>query len=182
MRKRKENPISIQSKQWLLDALLTLMEEKDFQSITITELTERACLDRKTFYRNFRSKEDVLFLKFQELCQLYISELHSLSQLSAYAVSKAYFDICISNFHFFALLNRHKLLPLALLKFDEYLPILNEIFLSNPAYRHKSKYELVYQAGGFWNITIWWLNGGGKETAEEMAEIISTVMPSHLNG
>ena len=80
MRKRKENPISIQSKQWLLDALLTLMEEKDFQSITITELTERACLDRKTFYRNFRSKEDVLFLKFQELCQLYISELHSLSQ------------------------------------------------------------------------------------------------------
>lgn len=82
--------------------------------------------------------------------------------------------------HFFLLLNRHNLLPLALLKFDEYLPALNDLFLSNSAYRNKSKYELVYQAGGFWNVTIRWLNDGGEETPEEMAKIMSTIMPSPI--
>lgn len=180
MKSKKENPIAIQSKQWILAALLNLMEEKDFHSISITELTERASLDRKTFYRNFHSKEDVLSLKLQELCQLYVEKLRVLPQISAYTLSQAYFDICVSNVHFLSLLNRHNLLPLALLKFDEYLPALNDLFLSNPTYRNKSKYELVYQAGGFWNVTIRWLNDGGRETAKEMATIMSTIMPSPL--
>lgn len=180
MKNKKENPLSLQSKEWILSALLSLMEEKDFKSISIKELTARAGLDRKTFYRNFRTKEEVLFLKLQELCQLYVEKLQALPQISAYSLSKAYFDICALNVHFFLLLNRHNLLPLALLKFDEYLPALNDLFLSNSAYRNKSKYELVYQAGGFWNVTIRWLNDGGEETPEEMAKIMSTIMPSPL--
>lgn len=95
MNSHKENPIAVQSKQWLLSALLSLMEEKDFALITITELTKRADLDRKTFYRNFHSKEDVISLKIEELCQLYIEKLQTLSSISAYTLSKAYFEICI---------------------------------------------------------------------------------------
>ena len=56
MNMKKENPLTVQSKQWILEALLKLMEEKDYEKITIKELTARADLDRKTFYRNFRSK------------------------------------------------------------------------------------------------------------------------------
>ena len=38
--------------------------------------------------------------------------------------------------------------------------------------------ELIYQAGGFWNITIHWINDGMEESPEEMAEVISSIMPS----
>ena len=78
------------------------------------------------------------------------------------------------------LLKRHNLLPLVLMKFDEYLPALNNIFINDPAYRNKSKYELVYQAGGFWNVTTHWIHDGFKETPEEMAQIIGSIMPSLL--
>lgn len=180
MNSEKENPIAAQSKQWILSALLDLMKEKDFSMISITELAKRADLDRKTFYRNFHSKEDVISLKLYELCRQYIKKLQTLSSISAYELSKAYFEICASNKDFLSLLNQHNLLPLALLKFNEYLPTLNELFLSNPTYRNKSKYELAYQAGGFWNITIRWLNDGCIETADEMATIMSSIMPSPL--
>lgn len=181
MNVKKENPIAVQSKRWLLAALLDLMEKDDFHSITITQLTQHAGLDRKTFYRNFHTKEDVLNLKLQELFQCYLKSLQTLSQLSAYTVSKAYFDICTANIHFLKLLNRQNLLPLALSKFNEYLPVLNDVFRSVPAYRNKSKYELFYQAGGFWNVTIQWLHNGGMETAEELADIISSIMPAVLD-
>lgn len=68
-------------------------------------------------------------------------------------------------------------LPLVLIKFDEYLPALNDIFINDPTYRNKSKYELVYQAGGFWNVTTRWICDGVKETPKEMAQIIGSIMP-----
>lgn len=175
---KKENPIAIQSKQWLLTALLCLMEKKDFCHISIKELTLYAGLDRKTFYRNFSSKEEVISMKLEELCFLYLQKLQTLPQFTAYTITQAYFEICYENKPFFMLLKQNNLLPLALIKFDEYLPKLNDIFLSYPYYRDKSEYELVYQAGGFWNTTIHWLNGGAKETPKEMAKIIAAIMPS----
>jgi len=47
-----------QSMQWLTDALLTLMAEKSYGDISITEICTRADLSRRTFYRLYGSKED----------------------------------------------------------------------------------------------------------------------------
>lgn len=177
MKTLKENPVAAQSKQMLLIALLELMEYKPYSSISIKELAECAGLDRKTFYRNFTSKEEVLCLRLQEMCQVYIKELRGLPRLTSYAGTKAYFQICSQHLHFFMLLKKNNLLPLVLIKFDEYLSELNTLFLDNPLYREKSPYELYYQAGGFWNVTIRWLEGGAKESPEEMAQIIGEIMP-----
>lgn len=49
-----------QSKSWLTHSLLELMKEKSFSDITITEIAEKAQLDRRTFYRHFQSKKDIL--------------------------------------------------------------------------------------------------------------------------
>lgn len=100
MKALKENPIAAQSKQMILKALLELMECKAYNSISIKELAECAGLDRKTFYRNFKSKEEVLYLRLHELCQLYIKELKKLPQFTSYTVSKAYFLICRQNADF----------------------------------------------------------------------------------
>jgi len=47
------NPIAIQSREWLTNALLVLMEEKEFKNISITEIATKADLSRRTFYRIF---------------------------------------------------------------------------------------------------------------------------------
>ena len=38
MKNIKENPIAVQSKQWILKALLDLMSEKDFSTITVKDI------------------------------------------------------------------------------------------------------------------------------------------------
>lgn len=47
-------------KECITTALLQIMEGKDFEAITITELTRKADVGRVSFYRNFESKEDVI--------------------------------------------------------------------------------------------------------------------------
>jgi AcrR family transcriptional regulator len=60
-----------QSMQWLTDALLTLMSEKAYRGISITEICTRADLSRRTFYRLFESKEDILKEYVELLCLRY---------------------------------------------------------------------------------------------------------------
>lgn len=46
--------------QHLTDAMLSLLSEKPIEDISISELIDRAGVGRASFYRNFKSKEDVL--------------------------------------------------------------------------------------------------------------------------
>ena len=39
-----------QSKQWLVDALVTLMKDEAIEDISITEIVQTADLSRRTFY------------------------------------------------------------------------------------------------------------------------------------
>jgi AcrR family transcriptional regulator len=48
------------SKRALRDALLVLMEEKEFKNITITDLVNRADVNRGTFYKYYDYKEDLI--------------------------------------------------------------------------------------------------------------------------
>lgn len=56
----------IRTKASLTRALFELLEEKDFSRITITELSRRAGVDRKTFYLHFQSLDDVLEAFYEE--------------------------------------------------------------------------------------------------------------------
>jgi AcrR family transcriptional regulator len=49
------------TRKWLQDALLSLMREKPFRDIQVTEIVDRAEVSRAAFYLHFRSKEELLF-------------------------------------------------------------------------------------------------------------------------
>lgn len=179
MANKSNSSLAQQSKEWFLEALLKLMEHKKYEDITIKELALKAGLDRKTFYRNFDTKEDILNLYLDQTCKDYISNLRKEAVLTTYTVARAYFCTCKMHVDFLRLLDTNGLLPLLLTAFDKYLPELHKIFedeqsASNPVYY--SEYALSYFTGGFWNISIKWIRNGAKETPDEMAQIIDTLM------
>ena len=55
-----QNPSAIRSKHMITEALLKLMNEHPYQEITVKQIILETDLVRKTFYRNFSSKDDVL--------------------------------------------------------------------------------------------------------------------------
>ena len=50
----------VKSKRALRGALITLMETKGFEAITVNDLCSAADLNRGTFYNHFSDKEDLL--------------------------------------------------------------------------------------------------------------------------
>ena len=50
----------IRTKQVIRDALVTLIEEKGFDALTVKDITQRANINRGTFYLHYRDKFDLL--------------------------------------------------------------------------------------------------------------------------
>lgn len=179
--KKSSSVLAVQSKEWILLALLDIMNRKEYKSITVKEIAARAGVDRKTFYRNFKTKEDVLRFYIHGACQEYIAKLEHLDTRTTYTISKIFFTICQKHMSFFSVLEEHHLLTLLLSAFDELLPEINKHFeSSNTTYcpLYNSEYVLAYYTGGFWNISTKWIRNGAKEPPEEMAGLVEKLISS----
>ena len=55
--KNKGNVVSQQSKCWIEEALLELLKTEKYEEITVKEIAANAGLSRRSFYRNFDSKD-----------------------------------------------------------------------------------------------------------------------------
>ena len=59
-RTKAEYRSSIRSKQMIKEALLSLMIEKPFDRISITDIVKKADINRGTFYAHYANTSDVL--------------------------------------------------------------------------------------------------------------------------
>ena len=59
-RRKAEYRSSIRSKLLIRNALVSLMQEKPFEKITVTDIVKRADINRGTFYAHFKDSREVL--------------------------------------------------------------------------------------------------------------------------
>lgn len=64
--KNEADPRVIRTRRLLQDALTSLIREKAFDSITVKDITERATVNRATFYAHFTDKFEILESKITD--------------------------------------------------------------------------------------------------------------------
>lgn len=67
--KTKVDPRVIRTRQMLRDALIALIQEDGFEAIKVRDITERAALNRATFYLHYRDKYDLLIKSMYDLLE-----------------------------------------------------------------------------------------------------------------
>ncbi|MEP6986651.1 MAG: TetR/AcrR family transcriptional regulator [Chloroflexota bacterium] len=69
MSKPKEHidPRVVRTRQLLRDALIALIHERGFESLTVKDITERATLNKATFYLHYKDIDDLLIQSTVEL-------------------------------------------------------------------------------------------------------------------
>ena len=67
--------IAERSKEAIASAMLEVMKIYSYDEITVTQITQEAGLSRKTFYRHFNDKEQVLKYLFDSLYQECVEEI-----------------------------------------------------------------------------------------------------------
>lgn len=175
---RKDNPQRKLSKNLLVHALLDLMGEVPYNQINITDLSRKADLSRRTFYRHFATVDEVL-----DYVLVQISE-----QFSKYQTKQKPSDLKAVTYTFFSYWEKHKQF-LQILKNNNLLYRLHDKFMIVPNDRKRIvtksaetpliEYAVCFTSGAIWDLLIQWLDNGATQTPSEMAEIVEKIL-SHL--
>lgn len=75
---RKTDPRVIRTRRMLHDALVALILERGYDTISIQDITDRAGLRRATFYLHYRDKEELMFEILREFYEALEHELELL--------------------------------------------------------------------------------------------------------
>lgn len=80
--KNQGNAKAEYSKKLIADALRQCLLESRFEELTISEICAHAQVSRKTFYRNFANKREVLEFQNETIIQEYLTGLKNLERMT----------------------------------------------------------------------------------------------------
>ena len=160
-------------KGYMADALLILMCEKEYADITIGEITDKAGVNRSTFYRNFASKDAIIKHYFNRIIY---SQIASMT-----ANPKSIQEYLFGMFsHYYSYKDELLLIHNADVT-HIFLETFNETFSAIRADTTKEqRYATYYHTGGIYNNFLLWFEGGMAETPKEMTEITCSFYPPNL--
>lgn len=176
--KQTDNKIAAQSKKWIIESLIELMNIKTFQEVTISELASHADLGRRTFYRNFTSKEDVIESHLNLMINEFITYLNTQEVLTSKICLLQIFTLCQKNKSFLLGLYHSNMLSYLLEKWNLHLPIIHQTMIDKlPNFPNQSdktalEYTLAFNTGGVWNVVSKWVSSGMKESSKELTYIV----------
>lgn len=168
------------TKDSIFGALMSLMEKKRFEDISITEVTQKAGVSRMAFYRNYSIMEDILMDHLNNIFREY-SNLLNHKEISNYEITRLFFYYFRQHQKFIENLLRSKLTHLILEKSIEFLNILsNAITCTMDCSPEFKKYNIAFLSGGFFNVLMIWCKNGMIETDEKMAEMVYERLSNHI--
>ncbi len=172
---QSNNPTAKQSQQWIIQALLDLMEEMEYDKISVSQICHKADLDRRTFYRNFDSKNDVLEQYVGRLGEEYIKSYAALDNPCKYTAAKIFFEFWSRHLPFIRNIRKCGLSDLFFQQFEDFTKEHTKLLISDGVMEFPREYVLSYRIGGFWNVMLTWATKDVILSPEEMASIISRI-------
>lgn len=150
----------------IADALFRLLKAKPFSQITVTDICNEAAIGRKTFYRNFDLREDVITYRLDQMVDEYEEEASGLSYEERlrhhFSYAQRYAEI-------FSLLYRNDLLQIAEQRFRVLLPKAMLVWSHDPI---EQEYRSRYIMAGIDAIQTMWIERGFRESIDDVLEMV----------
>ncbi len=91
------NKVAQRYRQMIVDAFLSLCHTYSYNEITILMITQEADVSRQTFYRHFKTKDDIIYYCLDSLSADLIQRLHNRTDASVRDILLAYFTFWRDN-------------------------------------------------------------------------------------
>lgn len=164
------------TREWTFEALNKILELKEYNSIKISEIIEKAGISRATFYRNFQGKDDIVKLKVRNLFSSFYQDMYSY-----YKINSPYDEIALLVAFFKKIDEEEKVIDtviktnLEYLMVDGILEIINyykdrfyELVKTN---KRTEEYTMDIVASSTWTLLSRWHKSGKVETSSQLAKI-----------
>lgn len=167
---KRKNTTTQMMKEYIAESLLLLMAKKAYANISIKEITDKAGVNRSTYYRNFSSKDSIVDFWFSGIMSEYIDEFRNSADSSAGNYLNTIFKCFYKHKHNFLLIHNNGLSYL-------FLSVLNRIFeksIDNGQLHIAARYKRYFHTGGIYNFLVLWLSRGMYEPPKVITQIAAS--------
>ncbi|MBI4857489.1 MAG: TetR/AcrR family transcriptional regulator [Acetobacterium woodii] len=183
MGEKAEYKSAIRSRRMIRQAFLELIQEKDVEKITVTDIITRADINRGTFYAHYRDIRDLMEQNGNEIIAKVISVLNDfhyhhfmhdplplLRKISDWLEADLeYFRILVNARGSEAFLTKLKEIFIQQMEIDSDIP---EAIKQSPEFT----IHLHFMAGGIINLYQVWLRGGINTSIQEITNQICRIL------
>ena len=166
------------SKEWIANAFYSLLQKKDYNSITVSEIAQKADLSRRTFYRAFDSKKDIVFYLFERVFPDYIAAIGQLPEKTRSHLAVAIVEFVNQRLEFFRCLKKNRLDHLIIDFFDKHLAAGRDGIWGGPFCNDEETEHIFMMTISIehYNIIRLWLELHDRKSPEEMATLLSDAL------
>lgn len=175
-----------QTKDSIAESLVSLIENNNYDEITIQEVASGCNISRRTIYRHFRTKNEILSYSFRS-CLIKLADYISLQDTKdLHKLCLTYFKFWEENMDRLLMMNDAGVLFRFGSEFDSLVSVIADRMLSrassaplSPEEISMFRYKFAYETAGFWQITEIWSQEQPRRSAEEMAEIMVKIVENN---
>ncbi len=153
-------------KTQITKAMLKLLEQYEFDEISISQITNLAQVSRNSFYRNYKSKEDILLRYVRRLFTDWRAQCETRAPDSPAALYGDLFQHLSDNRDFYLLLKKRN-------QFHLFLTVLLEQTGPKPEHENMWAYTLAFIAYGTYGWIEEWVARGMQESGDMMAVLLA---------
>lgn len=186
MKEKKADRRIGRTRKLMHEALMALIVEKGYESVTVQDILDRADVGRSTFYAHYRDKDELLLSGFDHLKTLFEQQQHALAA-ARHGGNGPEFNMILELFRHIG--QHHKLYKAIagkqsgemILKYlHRYL--YDMLIVPHAALMKNRKSPVPIELTTHWivssllSLTIWWLENNMPYSAEKMDEIFRQLM------
>ena len=170
------------------DALVALMQEKPFDTITVQDVLERANVSRSTFYSHYSDKDDLLMSDAEEFFEAISTALsqHGDQSDRVFPVQEFFTHLADVQPFFKALVKSGKFQENMDLARGHFARGIERRLAELPRSRSIPPHELAAisftHAGALLSLLTWWLDRGMRETPADMDQLFHRMVWNGLSG
>lgn len=165
----------MKGKDRITESLIELMKTNEFEDITIKDITQLAEVNRSTYYRNFKSKEDIIKYRIESIMDEYLEEFESKEDKTKETYIQTILETFLKHGKFLKIIhkqNQSYILQKVLVNY------FNDVLKDTGK---KERYQVYYHIGGIYNFIICWIENDMEDKPECLArigaEITSNIEP-----
>ncbi len=162
---------------YIYKAFAKLLETNHYDKISVCDITEKAGVSRMSFYRNFKSKEDLTLKGIEHIVKKVVANIKKHEKISIYVITKEFFEVAkdykniVDSFENSPI--SKELISTTIARLRDNMPT---DYMNNT-----SKYIPIFYFGAISSTMFDWLRKGAKETPEEMAKMIASLINSDFD-
>lgn len=180
--KQKIDPRVERTQEALRGALMALIEEKGFDAISVQDITERARINRATFYLHYRDKRDLLLRTSEAVFDRLAAEAGPIDRgnLSLQKPPQQLvmlFQHLAKHRDFYRVVLGRSGVPALVARMRDYLVAVTQVRIASLHTLYPAAVPIVddmfiseYVAGALLGIIIWWLDSAMTYSPEYMAD------------